>query len=600
MQANYSTLLCILFFIPTLLKGNVEQLDSLRREAEIAEPKKQIDLLNEISCVQLPDTAGLVDAKTALVMARDIRYIKGMAEAHENIGYYEIDQHHIAEALQHFADAEFMYKKLQDTEGILSIYSAMISCNLIAARHDEALDFALKAKTLADQSEEDAQMGVVHFQLANVYQEAFKDNQKSMEHFHYALRFFNLVESTADIAMAHGAIGTNFLDMNALDSALFHFKAALKLAEENDLTLDQRINKSNIGDTYFRMKKFEKAMQYCKASLSMNLDADDKEGAAIDYNLLGEIHFALGEMDKSEENLEKAIALAEEIGQPYILKTVYESAAKYYQHNKKHQEAFAFYQKYNVAKDSIFNADRFNNMTKIQIRFDLADKEKKIALLEKDAELQRLYRNSLLAGGALGSLLLLLFWNRVKLKHKVREQELEVVKAKEAQQTSELETLRTRKILEAEEKKYLEAQLQLKERTLASNTAFLAQKNEMLASLQSDLNRLLKQADEKNKQQIGLMTRNIASQINIDADWKDFQLHFQHVHPDFFKKISKEYPHLNDNDQRMMAYMKMQLGTKEIARLMGISAESVRKARYRLKKKLNLEQEDLKGFVLAY
>jgi DNA-binding CsgD family transcriptional regulator len=58
------------------------------------------------------------------------------------------------------------------------------------------------------------------------------------------------------------------------------------------------------------------------------------------------------------------------------------------------------------------------------------------------------------------------------------------------------------------------------------------------------------------------------------------------------------YPDLNSNDLRLCALLKLNLDTKEIATIMDISPESVKVARSRLRKKLQLETSDnLSSFI---
>jgi DNA-binding CsgD family transcriptional regulator len=48
---------------------------------------------------------------------------------------------------------------------------------------------------------------------------------------------------------------------------------------------------------------------------------------------------------------------------------------------------------------------------------------------------------------------------------------------------------------------------------------------------------------------------------------------------------------LTDYEKQMMSFVKLNLSNKEIATLMAVSLSAVEKGKYRLKQKLNLEQE---------
>ena len=57
-------------------------------------------------------------------------------------------------------------------------------------------------------------------------------------------------------------------------------------------------------------------------------------------------------------------------------------------------------------------------------------------------------------------------------------------------------------------------------------------------------------------------------------------------------KLNERFPDLTINDKRLCALLAIDLSTKDIAAIINISPESVKKSRYRLRKKLQLETED--------
>ncbi len=88
------------------------------------------------------------------------------------------------------------------------------------------------------------------------------------------------------------------------------------------------------------------------------------------------------------------------------------------------------------------------------------------------------------------------------------------------------------------------------------------------------------------------MINTINLDINNDNNWEQFRSYFEDVHKGFNSKVKKQYPEVSPNDLRLMALLKMNLSSKEIANILNISTEGVKKARYRLRKKLNLSTED--------
>ncbi|MFN7117260.1 MAG: triple tyrosine motif-containing protein [Saprospiraceae bacterium] len=173
---------------------------------------------------------------------------------------------------------------------------------------------------------------------------------------------------------------------------------------------------------------------------------------------------------------------------------------------------------------------------------------------------------------------------------------------------------RQRKILEEEKERQLEEQriktanerLQSdiinKSKELANSTMNLIQKNETLLKIKEELQALRTAPDPHlNGKQYQRITHLIDTHISSDQDWQVFEMNFNQVHEQFFKKLKADFPDLTPGDLKLAAYLKMNLSSKEIAPLLNISIRSVENKRYRLRKKLNLEEEaNLTDFMLQY
>ena len=83
--------------------------------------------------------------------------------------------------------------------------------------------------------------------------------------------------------------------------------------------------------------------------------------------------------------------------------------------------------------------------------------------------------------------------------------------------------------------------------------------------------------------------------INFDLqdynNWKNFSRYFEEVHKDFNGNVKSKYPSVTSNELRLLALLKMNLSSIEIANILSISPESIKKARYRLRKKLGITIE---------
>ena len=74
---------------------------------------------------------------------------------------------------------------------------------------------------------------------------------------------------------------------------------------------------------------------------------------------------------------------------------------------------------------------------------------------------------------------------------------------------------------------------------------------------------------------------------------------FESINKNFYARLKQAYPDISPNDLKISALIKMGLSIKEMADILNISADSVKTARYRLRKKLQLNTEDnLTDFIL--
>lgn len=132
----------------------------------------------------------------------------------------------------------------------------------------------------------------------------------------------------------------------------------------------------------------------------------------------------------------------------------------------------------------------------------------------------------------------------------------------------------------------LEQENKSKGRELAVSTMSIIKKNELLNTIKDELTIV------KDKNLIKPVIKIIDKSLNHDDDWEFFQEAFNNADKDFLQRVKNEYPNLTPNDLRLCAYLRLNLSSKEIAPLLNISYKSVEIKRYRLRKKMELSNED--------
>ncbi|WP_153639777.1 triple tyrosine motif-containing protein [Prolixibacter sp. NT017] len=150
--------------------------------------------------------------------------------------------------------------------------------------------------------------------------------------------------------------------------------------------------------------------------------------------------------------------------------------------------------------------------------------------------------------------------------------------------------------------KNLRTEIEHKSKELANSTMSMIKKNEFLLDL--------KQLLTRQKEQLGTrypdkyfndIVKKIDKNISSHDDWQIFETNFEQAHEQFLRKIKDDFPDLTAKDLRMCAYLRMNLSSKEIAPLLGITVRGVENHRYRLRKKMGLSHDDnLIDLILQY
>lgn len=141
------------------------------------------------------------------------------------------------------------------------------------------------------------------------------------------------------------------------------------------------------------------------------------------------------------------------------------------------------------------------------------------------------------------------------------------------------------------QQKQLLAELNFKNEELTNNTLRSVHKNDLLNTIKEKLKKELKQK-EISKKNISTLIDHINDSFMFDKEWDHFYSLFNEIHPSFINNLKENYPNLSERDIKLCALILMKFTSKDMATLFGISVSSVKIARHRLKKKLNLESHE--------
>ncbi len=182
---------------------------------------------------------------------------------------------------------------------------------------------------------------------------------------------------------------------------------------------------------------------------------------------------------------------------------------------------------------------------------------------------------------------------KLKIAHK-REIELQKIKFEEKRLKAKNEKIK-------KDNKSLKENLESRNKELASSAMQTVQIDNQLLQLKKSLDEIYNESEGRIRKQLRDTLKVLEDQIKGDNNWKHFETHFNQIHDNSLERLKEEYPDLSHREIRLCAYLKLNLSSKEIAPLMGISYRGVESLRFRVRKKMNLDTSvNLTDYIIRF
>lgn len=310
-----------------------------------------------------------------------------------------------------------------------------------------------------------------------------------------------------------------------------------------------------------------------------------------EYNVLVETHQGLayqkrGELDKAEASFLKALAISDTYDSHRdFANLVHEYLSEVYFAKGNLSKAYAELKTVKELDNKYFDSRSENNRALLEIqdqfrvdqeRAEALLKEQKMKELEAAEKLLFAQRSLLIIALVFSALFGYLYFKYLKNKHRTdkeiarKNQELEIQKAQEL--------------------------IELKNKEVVVSALKLIEKEEIIEEFKSSLEK-----SDWSLEPARLKKAVKSLEVDYDQHWKEFEARFVEVNSGFYENLKNEFPNLTPTDEKLCALIKLNFSSKEMAKLLGISIESVHTSRYRLRKKLGLEREDnLTEFVAKF
>ncbi|MBC2845146.1 tetratricopeptide repeat protein [Winogradskyella flava] len=408
------------------------------------------------------------------------------------------------------------------------------------------------------------------------------DFKQAIKNFHECISLYKKYNDNYFLSIAYRDLGVAYLKSKPVvaDSASFYFNQAIKIANKNSMDYQEAAALAFLGELHIKQDKFKEAERVLLKSRSISQQINNnlsESSALLDLAL---IYRKQGKLNKALRFANDGLRLASDKELYDNINSGYRNLYEIYKAKSDTKNALFYFEKFKQSGDSLYNIKQSNTINELQIIHETEKKEAELALqdeeietLNKEVEISNLknilYSVGMVAFIVIAALTYFLFKQRIKKRRIAHEKETEIYKQK----------------------------IDFKQRELVSQTLHLVQKKTFMQEIQDSLERIKqdpKLFNTESKRLIALLKRENAT----DRDWETFKSYFAEVHSDFDLKLKRITSEITDKEIRLAAFLRMNLSTKEIAAMLNVLPDSVKKSKYRLKNKLALGKEaDLTQFL---
>ncbi len=429
------------------------------------------------------------------------------------------------------------------------------------------------------------------------------------ENYDLALKYFKdalilsiEIKDSVKIASCYNNLGLVYKELNDTICALGNYKNSLKIKTEIKDIRGQILVLNSIGTLYLSLNELNKAKQNLTKAIELNRNGKYQSALAISLHNLANYYLKIKQPSKAINNALKGLEIMKQIGKRGALEGVYKLLSEAYEMQDNYHTSLQYYKLFKSIHDSIFNANSRENYNKLQLQLETTQKEKKIELLKKEQEKQKL-KHQILKNKQTAILIIALIiivlavvitfglYNRRQKDRQIHKQKELVHKKEKKLAEVELERIK----LKEEE---LQQSILYKSKQLSTHALHMVQKNTMLLEIQDELKNLAKKSDTDDKSQYKRIYQQIKLSLRADNDWDVFKLYFEDINKNFYTNLKKVNPNLTTYELRLCALIKMNMNSMEMASVLNIAHNSIKSARYRLKKKLKLDIDaNLEEFI---
>lgn len=389
-------------------------------------------------------------------------------------------------------------------------------------------------------------LGLVHWRLEN--------NAAAMECYTEAAVMAEKNGMKRLLGLTHTNRALILKEQRDFKAAFEQNNKAIDIFRELGESRELAIAYNNQGQIYRFSEAFAPALKYYLLSLEECKKINYLEGMATAYQNLSTVYAKQGNKEKALWAGHKCLKLSYKVKSKVRISEGLRELSRNYDLFNIQDSALYYYKKHYDAEKEIMEANQSNLLSQYQANLGLEVKNLRIKNLQNEKEIANT-RFLLIAVSVIIALLIASFLvYRYLSVMKFRKSQLE---------------------LQLQNSLHL---IQIKEEELKTYIIDLTHKNNIINKLQYPE----KETTEPDYDINDLLEQKILT----DDGWDKFKQRFEAIYPDFFSRIRAAGVTVTEAEIRILVLMRLKLNATDMANVLGISPQSVRACKMRLKKKL--------------
>ncbi|MCO4291899.1 tetratricopeptide repeat protein [Solitalea sp. MAHUQ-68] len=476
------------------------------------------------------------------------------------------------QALVYAHELELLALKINSDSLLNYAYINQATAFLHMGNYSQSLQLYLKAIQRAQKSGDSFALFSAYEKLGILYHYQNND-RKALQYFFSALSQFSKKKVTNKRLIERRGyllknIGIAYTGIKNYQKSAYYFDQALTLArEQNNYELMANVI-SNQGTLLSDQGRKDLALKQYFSALAIRKAHNNKWGLATSYLDIGQFYFNQKDYVNAEVYLKEAVTLGKQVEFWPSVNTSSSYLYRLYKQNGDYKNALQTFELNKEVTDTLYSRERIKKMQQLEMQYEFDRKQTELKTQQRKKELHYW----------LGTVTLILLLTGVFLLYLLQRNKIK--KMKLMRRHLQLETM------------HLESDLEAKDKELVLNMKNLADQKEMINDVSNKLLAIKKDLNNTSQKTVQKIVHEL--QANLQPELLDeFEIRFQGIHEDFYKKLNEKFDDLTPNERKLCALLKLNMTSKEIATITHQSAKSIDVARTRLRKKLNLTGTDL-------